>query len=223
MILLNVVPDTSMMVSGYEHHTLQCSGCYEVEHRLVFSQRSGSQPDEAIADGAVHRNENRPAEAAAVGEATAPLPASSTAWGRVVEKVRAQQADLTQRAEIAKTHEEIDLSNPHRENLTPPRQNPVVTKTPRADRTGLQMCSGVLGTDRDPGRTEILAPVPSMHRSHASTMAESVMMLAKLEAAEDFDRVWENLLPHHDPAFRPGAACNIDGVQGDQPPPACEA
>src|SRR5262245_15446801 len=38
MRLMQVVPDTTMMVSGYEHHTWQCTGCNEVERRLVFTR-----------------------------------------------------------------------------------------------------------------------------------------------------------------------------------------
>src|SRR6266508_4631889 len=43
MHLVQVARDDTMMVSGYEHHTLQCSGCGEVERRLVFSS-GGSSP-----------------------------------------------------------------------------------------------------------------------------------------------------------------------------------
>lgn len=202
MILLNVVPDTNMMVPGYEHHKLQCSGCYEVEQRLVFCQRNGSRPGEAAADGEVQRSENRLGEAAATGEATAPLPASPTAWGRAVEKVRNQQADLNERAEIAKARAEIDRFDRHWENV--PRPGP--------GRTGLPV------TDRDPGRAAILAPAPSTPRSHASAVVGNAAILARLEAAEEFDRVWENLLPHHDPACRPGAAFDADGGKDGQPP-----
>jgi hypothetical protein len=38
MRLMQVVPDDTMMVAGYEHHTLQCTGCDEVERRLVFNR-----------------------------------------------------------------------------------------------------------------------------------------------------------------------------------------
>ena len=38
MRLMQAVPDNTMMVSGYEHHTLQCTGCDEVERRLVFTR-----------------------------------------------------------------------------------------------------------------------------------------------------------------------------------------
>jgi predicted RNA-binding Zn-ribbon protein involved in translation (DUF1610 family) len=54
MLLLNVVPDRTMIVPGYEHQTLQCPGCGETEHRLVFkSERSplaSAEPSSSQAD-----------------------------------------------------------------------------------------------------------------------------------------------------------------------------
>ena len=44
MRLMQAVPDNTMMVSGYEHHTLQCTGCDEVERRLVFTREK--RPDD---------------------------------------------------------------------------------------------------------------------------------------------------------------------------------
>src|SRR5258708_3388236 len=38
--------DDTMMVPGYERKTLQCSGCNEVEHRMVFSGENSSRPAE---------------------------------------------------------------------------------------------------------------------------------------------------------------------------------
>jgi len=43
-----VAPDDTMMVPGYEHHTLQCSGCDEVDRRLVFSREGASRPAEPV-------------------------------------------------------------------------------------------------------------------------------------------------------------------------------
>jgi hypothetical protein len=38
MRLMQVVADDTMMVPGYEHHTLMCPTCGEVERRLTFRQ-----------------------------------------------------------------------------------------------------------------------------------------------------------------------------------------
>ncbi len=36
MRVVDVVPDDTMLVHGYEYHTLECPGCHEVERRLQF-------------------------------------------------------------------------------------------------------------------------------------------------------------------------------------------
>src|SRR6266576_3958154 len=38
MRLVQVVKDATMLVSGYEHHTWQCSGCSTVEQRMTFTR-----------------------------------------------------------------------------------------------------------------------------------------------------------------------------------------
>jgi hypothetical protein len=38
MILVGVVPDDTMAVPGFEHHTFMCSACKDTERRLVFSR-----------------------------------------------------------------------------------------------------------------------------------------------------------------------------------------
>ena len=39
MRLVEVVEDTTMLVSGYEHQTWQCSGCDTVEQRTTFIRK----------------------------------------------------------------------------------------------------------------------------------------------------------------------------------------
>ena len=38
MRLVQVTEDTTMLVSGYEHHTWQCSGCSTIERRMTFTR-----------------------------------------------------------------------------------------------------------------------------------------------------------------------------------------
>jgi hypothetical protein len=38
MRVVEVVPDDTMPVPGYEHHTLECPGCHDVERRLQFAR-----------------------------------------------------------------------------------------------------------------------------------------------------------------------------------------
>ena len=44
MRLVQAVADHTMMVPGYEHHTLECLGCHEVERRLVFTKAVAPTP-----------------------------------------------------------------------------------------------------------------------------------------------------------------------------------
>ena len=46
MRLIQVDRDDTMMVPGYERHTLQCPGCNEVERRTVFMAAAPSRSDE---------------------------------------------------------------------------------------------------------------------------------------------------------------------------------
>ena len=44
MRVVEVAADDTMRVSGYEYHTLQCSGCDDIERRLVFSREATVRP-----------------------------------------------------------------------------------------------------------------------------------------------------------------------------------
>src|SRR5262245_60609850 len=45
MQVAEVVRDDTMMVPGYERHTLRCSGCDDVERRLVFNPDGAARGD----------------------------------------------------------------------------------------------------------------------------------------------------------------------------------
>ena len=47
MALMNVVQDDTMAVPGFEHHTFLCSGCGDVEQRLVFAKPGEPGPSHA--------------------------------------------------------------------------------------------------------------------------------------------------------------------------------
>jgi hypothetical protein len=80
MRLMQVVPDTTMMVSGYEHHTLQCTGCNEIERRLVFIREKTPAANVPLP---VH-----PAEPSPPIERGAP-----GVWARTVAKLRGRPTD----------------------------------------------------------------------------------------------------------------------------------
>jgi hypothetical protein len=48
MRLAQVVEDTTMFVSGYEHHTWQCPACSTVEQRMTFPRQKTSTPTELL-------------------------------------------------------------------------------------------------------------------------------------------------------------------------------
>jgi hypothetical protein len=86
MRVVQVVPDETLKVPGYEHHTLQCSGCNDVEQRLVFNRESAAR----VA-----------AEPAAESAAAPVLPATAetneriavpSAWKRAVAMFRGRHA-----------------------------------------------------------------------------------------------------------------------------------
>ncbi len=48
MRLVKVEQDGSMMVTGYEHHTFECSSCQEVERRLTFTHEPTPHPGKPV-------------------------------------------------------------------------------------------------------------------------------------------------------------------------------
>src|SRR6516225_6955174 len=64
MRLVEVVEDTTMLVSGYEHQTWQCSGCSAVEQRMTFTGKKRRTHQAPL--GPVHMGSVEPAQTAAV-------------------------------------------------------------------------------------------------------------------------------------------------------------
>jgi hypothetical protein len=222
MILLKVVPDTNMMVTGYEHHTLQCSGCYEVEQRLIFSQRNESsegenRPNEPVSPRpaavpppapAQAVAASQPAESVANGKATvipAPVRAAS-AWRRAVEKVRIQQAGLNERLNgRTEADRKANQFNQDWENLASSQRGAPAAK---------QETSG--SSDQEHGGEAPPAQASNeiaLHPRHSDGAASA----ERIDLTQGFDRVWENLVPHRGPA---AATRGVDGGESrsDQPP-----
>jgi hypothetical protein len=96
MVLMNAVRDDTMAVAGFEHHTLQCPSCNDIERRLVFNPESAAKAAEpAQVDVAPPVSPAPPAEAnepATANEpASAPAPTVS-AWRRAVAMFRGRHA-----------------------------------------------------------------------------------------------------------------------------------
>ena len=47
LILTNVVPENTVAVRGFEHHTFSCSGCHITLRRVVFT-RHGREEDPKV-------------------------------------------------------------------------------------------------------------------------------------------------------------------------------
>jgi len=59
MTLVTVIPDDTMPVAGFEHHTFMCSRCGDVERRLTFAKPApnGDTPSPAIVPDAMTPDE----------------------------------------------------------------------------------------------------------------------------------------------------------------------
>jgi hypothetical protein len=108
MRLMSAVPDETLMVPGYEHHTLQCMGCNDIERRLVFNRERAAQAAEPVVEDVappvspepanandinaseIHANEIHANEIQIPAEPVAPPPQS--AWRRAVAMFRGRQA-----------------------------------------------------------------------------------------------------------------------------------
>jgi len=97
MRLMQSVPDETMMVPGYEHQTWACSGCDEVERRLMFTR--AKTPIEKFAPSTPPPTEQRVEEPAPdkrvedghpPGPITAAIP---SAWSRAVAMFRGKGTD----------------------------------------------------------------------------------------------------------------------------------
>ena len=85
MRLMQVVPDATLEVPGYEHHTLQCSGCNDVERRLVFNRESAARAAEPVPESAAP-----PVSPAAANSSE--RVAVPSAWKRAVAMFRGRHA-----------------------------------------------------------------------------------------------------------------------------------
>ena len=77
---MQAVPDTTMMVTGYEHHTLQCTGCNEIERRLVFTREKTPAANVPVPPAAPQPPIDRVEPAPSV-------------WTRTVAKLRGRPVD----------------------------------------------------------------------------------------------------------------------------------
>jgi hypothetical protein len=75
MLLMKVVEDDTMAVAGFEHHTFMCSGCGDVEGRLIFNR------EQSIPAGSVTIHAAPPLSPATTVSPTTPVQTSPAAPG----------------------------------------------------------------------------------------------------------------------------------------------
>jgi hypothetical protein len=85
MILIKVVPDDSLLVPGFERHTLQCSDCGEAEERLSFS-RERARPTETVTIASAPPIV--PAAPVETGPTVVPSPPPTSLFKRVAARLR---------------------------------------------------------------------------------------------------------------------------------------
>jgi hypothetical protein len=104
MILMKVAADDTMPVPGFEHHTFMCSGCRDVERRLVFAgtrvrENAGEPPPvHAARSTAEEQAENEPVDLADTAPSIAPALATRhepAAGGGLFRRVVARMRSLS--------------------------------------------------------------------------------------------------------------------------------
>jgi hypothetical protein len=136
MRVVEVVPDDTMIVPGYEHHTLECPGCHEVERRLLFGRElepvePKALPSELDQGGSVTAPNVIPAASSAPSAAAAPSVAAPSAWERAIDRLRSQQSYLEERQAEARSAEAIGRFHRDWDNLVhSPRPSDAIVAPP---------------------------------------------------------------------------------------------
>src|SRR5262249_55125097 len=118
MILVNVVPDETMIVAGFERYTMQCLDCGDTEQRFVF--KGNGRNAETAADAA-----------AAIAREAGPPPAPmASAWLRAVARLGGRQPAGTQRRAEAEATDRVRRFYRAGEDPIPPPARPPALKPP---------------------------------------------------------------------------------------------
>jgi hypothetical protein len=117
MILVQVVKDTTMLVSGYEHHTWQCSGCSTVEQRMTFThektptQTVPVEPTQTMPTEPIQTGPVEPIQVPVEPIQAAPVKATQIVPGEPTQTVAGEPTQTvavepTQTARVEPTHPE---------------------------------------------------------------------------------------------------------------------
>jgi hypothetical protein len=114
MRVVRVVPDDTMPVPGYEHHTLECPSCHEVECRLAFIREAEPVPVE-LEPPLAEPEPLEPRQDEPVAAQNSPT--AARIWVRAVDRLRNQQSFLQERQAQAREAEATRQFHADWENL----------------------------------------------------------------------------------------------------------
>jgi hypothetical protein len=119
MRVVRVVPDDTMPVAGYEHHTLECPACHEVESRLAFTREIEPVPVELEPSPVEPEMPPEPVQDELKNEPVAVQKpeAAGGSWTRAIDRLRNQQSFLQERQAEAKAAEAVSRFHEEWENL----------------------------------------------------------------------------------------------------------
>jgi hypothetical protein len=196
MRVVQVVPDATMPVPGYEHHTLECPACHEVERRLIFIREMEPVPFEPRTLPPLAREDEVTASAGAAAN-----PSVKT-WARALDRLRVQQTSLQERKALAKASQAADEFRRDWDDIVrtrrpapSPMSGPVkITTVAKIAKTPAPRSDAV--TDADGARS---------HKEPSSAMARVIARLRRRgawqavdrssETNRNFDRMWESFAP----------------------------
>jgi hypothetical protein len=211
MRLVQAVADHTMMVRGYEHHTLECPGCHEVERRLVFAKPIEPTPIEPAPTNLTSvepTRASRGAQPAAPSSTATPKEnararAPSSTWERALDRLRSQQSSLDERAAGAKSSETRrhlhqtwdgktwDGFKPRRHDVPSGKATPSLAQQP-AQPVSTATPSGKDGSQHAATPTGALARVAAKLRSHQASMQARPSVKEHPLDGQPLERLWES-------------------------------
>jgi hypothetical protein len=119
MRLVQVTEDTTMLVSGYEHHTWQCSGCSIIERRMTFTREKTPTPTVTM-----EPKQTVPAEPTqtAPGATTVPVGAAQTVAAKTTQTAPVELTTQTRQPPRFQTNTWAKAVNKVRKRETAKRQ-----------------------------------------------------------------------------------------------------
>jgi hypothetical protein len=196
MRVVQVVPDATMPVAGYEHHTLECPACHEVERRLIFIREMEPVPFEPRTLPPLARDDEVTTSAGAAANAAV------NTWARALDRLRVQQTSLQERKALAKASQAADEFRRDwndivrsRHSAPGPMAGPVrITTVAKIAKTPPPRSDAITGADG-----------ALSHKEPSSAMARVIARLRRRgawqavdrssEANRSFDRMWESFAP----------------------------